>query len=293
MGVQTPHSLHFDNWKAQLTISPRTVVQYTKDVQLFIKQFPSIEDVTKKEVSLWMDKLTAKGDTRGIQHRIIKACRNYWKFLARYHIQGMVEAPFHQVILADKGKKKPPREPFKPHEIVELWTIARANDDYVLADLIAMGAYTGARVEELCSLLIKDVGDDVFNIIDAKTLAGVRSVPIHSHIKAIIKRLKENAEEDYLIPTLSFDRFNKRAGALIGRFSKMKTKAGYGATKTLHSLRHSFITSLSNASVLEFHIADIVGHEKKGITGKYTKGIDDDVKRVAIEKVSYSFPELT
>jgi integrase len=83
----------------------------------------------------------------------------------------MVEAPFYQVILADMGKKKAPRAAFKPHEIVELWHRAKDSKEDVLADLIVLGAYTGARIEELCSLMIKDVADDVFNIIDVKQRA--------------------------------------------------------------------------------------------------------------------------
>jgi len=294
MGVQTPHSLHFNNWKSQLTISPRTVEQYTKDAQLFIEQFPVIEGVSKKEVSLWLDALSAKGVTKSIQKRIIKGCRNYWKYLSRYNIKKMVEDPFHQVILADKGKKKAPREPFEPHELVELWTMARDKHEDVLADLIVLGAYTGARIEELCSLMVKDVAEDVFNIIDSKTSAGVRAVPIHSHIKPIIKRLRDNSKDGYLLPNLTVGRFGDRSNTMSNRFSKLKVKVGHGRTKVFHSLRHTLVTTLVNAGVMEFHIADIVGHEKKGVTGNvYAKAISIDVKRVAIEKVSYPFPDFS
>lgn len=293
MGMQTPNSLHFDNWKSQLTISPRTVEQYSKDVQLFIEQFPVIEDVSKKEVSLWLDGLSSKGMTKSIQKRIIKGCRNYWHYLSRYNIKEMVEDPFHRVILADKSKKKTSREAFEPNEIVELWNMAKDKQNDVLADLIALGSYTGARIEELCSLMVKDVSDDAFNIIDSKTAAGVRSVPIHSHIKAVVKRLRDNSTDGYLLPNLPFDKFGKRGGAMSGHFSKLKTKAGHGSLKVFHSLRHTMVTALVNAGVLEFHIADIVGHEKKGVTGNvYAKAISIETKREAIEKVSYPFPEL-
>lgn len=294
LGIQTPHSLYYDNWKSQLTISPRSIEQYSKDVQLFIEQFPVIEDVNRKDVSLWLDGLSAKGMTKSIQKRIIKGCRNYWHYLSRYNIKGMVEDPFHKVILADKGKKKAPRETFEPNEIVELWNMAKDKQDYVLADLIALGAYTGARIEELCSLMVKDVSDDVFNIIDSKTSAGVRAVPIHSHIKAVVNRLRDNSKDGYLLPNLPFDKFGKRSSTMTTAFSKLKIKAGHSPLKVFHSLRHTMVTALVNAGVLEFHIADIVGHEKRGVTGNvYAKAISIETKREAIEKVSYPFPELT
>ena len=294
LGIQTPHSLYFENWKQQLTISPRTVLQYTKDLQLFIEQFPVIEDVDKKGMSLWLDELAAKGVSKISQRRIIKACRNYWKYLSRYNIKGMVEDPFHNVILTDKGKKKVPRETFEPHEIVELWSMAKDRHDDVLADLIALGAYTGARIEELCSLMVKDVSEDVLNITDSKTSAGVRAVPVHSHIKPVVKRLIDGAKDGYLLPNLSLDKFGKRSNTMSSKFGKLKTKAGHGRLKVFHSLRHTLVTALVNAGVMEFHIADIVGHEKKGVTGNvYAKAIGIDVKRVAIEKVSYPLTELT
>ncbi|MFA7350833.1 MAG: tyrosine-type recombinase/integrase [Methylotenera sp.] len=293
-GIKTPHSLHFDNWKKQLTVTPRTIEQYSKDTKLFIEQFPIIEDVSKKEVSLWLDGLSAKGVTKDTQRRIIKGCRNYWKYLSRYNIKGMTDDPFYQVVIADKGKKKAPREPFEPHEIVELWSMAKDRQEDVLADLITLGAYTGARIDELCSLMVKDVAEDLFNIIDSKTSAGVRAVPIHSHIKLVIKRLKDNAKDGYLLPNLTLDKFGDRSSTMSSRFSKLKIKAGHSRLKVFHSLRHTFITALVNAGVMEFHIADIVGHEKKGITGNvYAKAISVEVKRKAIEKVSYPFPELS
>ena len=293
MGVQTPHTLHFDNWKSQLTVTPRTIEQYTKDAQLFIEQFPVIEDVSKKGVSLWLDGLSAKAVTKDTQKRILKACRNYWGYISRYNIKGMVEDPFHKVLQADKGKKKTPREAFEPHEMVTLWTMARDKQDDVLADLIVLGAYTGARIEELCSLMIKDVHEDYFKVVASKTNAGIRDVPIHSHIKSVIKRLKDGSKDGYLLPSLSLGKFGDRSNTMSGRFSKLKTKAGHGRLKVFHSFRHTLYTALSNVGTPEFHIYDIVGHEKRGLASVYAKATDIRVKRDAIEKVSYPFPELT
>lgn len=293
-GAKTLTESYFKQWKAQLNLTPRTIEQYSKDVKLFIEKFPVVDSVNKGDVSLWLDTLSAKSVTKDTQKRIIKGCRNYWKYLSRYNIKGMVEEPFHGVILADKGKKKAPREPFEPTEVVELWQMAKSNKDNVLADLILLGAYTGARIEELCGLMVKDVTEDVFNIIDSKTSAGNRSVPIHSHLKLVIKRLKDDSKDAYLLPELTLDKYGDRSPAMSSRFSKLKVKAGHGRLKVFHSLRHSLVTALVNAGVQEFHIADIVGHEKKGITGKvYSHTIPLEVKQDAIEKVKYSFPELT
>lgn len=52
-------------------------------------------------------------------------------------------------------------------------------------------------------------------------------------------------------------------------------------------------TTMVNAGVSEFVIHDIVGHEKKGVTGQsYIKTIKHEVKLEAIERMSYPFPDL-
>jgi integrase len=291
-GTQTPHSIHYDNWKAQLTISPRTIEQYSKDVNLFIEQFPTIEAVTKNEVRQWLDRLASNAVTKNTQKRIVKGCHNYWRFLSTYGIKGMVENPFLGVFQSDKGKIKPRREVFEPHEIIELWSMAKDAKEDVLADLIVMAAYTGARIDELCSLMVKDVTENAFSIIASKTYAGIRDVPIHSHIKPTFKRLKENSKDGYLLPDLALDRFGDRSNTMSSRFSKLKINAGHGRLKVFHSLRHTLMTDLSNAGVIVFHIADIVGHVKDGATGIYVHTTDIEVKRIAIEKISFPFPIL-
>lgn len=292
-GAKTLAEPYLSQWKTQLTLTPRTVEQYSKDALLFVQRFPFIEDVSKPKVSLWLDTLAAQGVSKDSQKRIIKGCRSFWKFVYRYGIKGMPEDPFHKVITTDKTKKKRPRETFEPQEIVTLWQMAKDRSDALLADLIAMGAYTGARIEELCNIKVNEVIEDAIKINDSKTPAGIRSIPIHSHLRPVIARLKDTSTDGYLLPGLTLDRFEDRSGAMSKRFGNLKTKAGHGRTKVFHCLRHTLITAMINAGVNEFVVQDIVGHEKKGVTGKnYVKTIKHEVKLEAIERVSYPFPEL-
>lgn len=156
-----------------------------------------------------------------------------------------------------------------------------------------MDAYTGEKIEELCTIKVNEVIEDAIKINDSKTPAGIRSIPIHSHLRPVIARLKDTSTDGYLLPGLTLDRFEDRSGAMSKRFGNLKTKAGHGRTKVFHCLRHTLITAMINAGVNEFVVQDIVGHEKKGVTGKnYVKTIKHEVKLEAIERVSYPFPEL-
>ena len=55
--------------------------------------------------------------------------------------------------------------------------------DPSLHSLMRLAAYTGCRIEELCSLKFDNVTDDCLEIKESKTSAGVRYVPIHRDIK--------------------------------------------------------------------------------------------------------------
>ena len=60
--------------------------------------------------------------------------------------------------------------------------IINATEDQQLIDLIKIVAHTGCRIEEICSLKTENIGHDRFEVIDAKTRSGWRTVPIHSEI---------------------------------------------------------------------------------------------------------------
>lgn len=62
-----------------------------------------------------------------------------------------------------------------------------------------MDAYTGAKIEELCTIKVSDVMEDTIKINDSKTSAGIRSIPIHRHIRPVIERLKTTSTDGYLM----------------------------------------------------------------------------------------------
>jgi hypothetical protein len=56
---------------------------------------------------------------------------------------------------------------------------ARKLEDADLVNVIELGRWTGARIEELCALKTERVHKDYFQVADAKTDAGWRDIPIH------------------------------------------------------------------------------------------------------------------
>lgn len=290
MGFSTPLNSHYDKWLAQITLVPKTKAQTVKDVDVFLARFTTIEKVTKQKVKEWVDEIQAIGNSVGTANRLLISSRNYWRYLQQQNIVSVDSEPLSLRGLLPTAKKKNKNGwiPFEPSSIVSIWNEAVSLEDQSLADLIYLGAYTGARIEEICAMKLDNVTDKFLKIVDSKTNAGIREVPIHSKLEPIIKRLKDSSEDGYLLTGLTFNKYGDRSNNLGKRFGKLKTKLGYSSNHVFHSIRKTLVTQLENAGVSEGVSADIVGHEKKTMTyGLYSGGNSLEVKKAAIERVRY------
>ncbi len=294
-GTKVLTSIHFEAWQAQLDLVPKTVEHMIKEVQVFIDRFATLDSVMKQSVKAWINDMSTKGRSNESNKRTLSFCRNYWKYLQTHDIVRADSDPFKGVLEISKSRKSTDtitRLPFSVSDIPKLYNQALAvKKDNQLADLILLGSYTGARIEEICSLKLTDITEDnSFKIIVAKTKAGVREVPIHTALIDVVNRLKEESTDGYLMSGLSLNKYGDRADAVGKRFGRLKTSLGYSSAYVFHSIRKTVVTLLENAGVTENVTADIVGHEKPRITyGLYSGGTSLEVKREALDKVSYPF----
>lgn len=181
--------------------------------------------------------------------------------------------------------------PFTAAEVSKLYdaALAKKKPDYALADLIAFGAYTGCRIEELAQLKAEHFTAHAFNVEDSKTAAGIRQVPVHQALSSVLKRLTERAEGGFLLAGSDEGAFGKRSDALGKRFGKLKTALGFGPQHVFHSIRKTVVSQLEQAGVNENTTADIVGHDKPRITyGLYSSGASLAQKAAALATIAYS-----
>jgi len=230
------------------------------------------------------------------------------------------ENPFADIRVKASKKKERRRDKFTKEEVVQIINgldnekLIRNKSNYWGA-LIAV--YTGARRNEIASLLPDDVKQDevtgiwYFDITDdeegksLKTQAAKRIVPVHSQLinsgfldfvkqsRAMRSKIKhEDGQEPRLLYDLTYTGHQKWGRNLGQWFNNTYLKAlGLKSEKkTLHSLRHSFITYLSAAGVDNASIKSLVGHEPDTVTtATYTHyGVDHlKVFKEAIEKLPY------
>lgn len=284
----------YDEWKGQLDLAPKTMDQMGRDVEKLVKHFVVLEKIAPKSVKSWVDDLAAKEHTHSSIERILKFCRNFWKYLRKTAVIELDAVdPFHGImsLMSEKvARNKQERAALSPEDIAKLHAAAVANGDQPLADIIALGAYTGARINELANMTLQGVTESgSFLIKDSKTKAGVREIPIHPAIEQLVARLKRDSKDGYLVPSDSVNQYGDRSPALGKRFGRLKDDLGFAkGSEVFHSIRKTLITLMENAGVPEGVAADIAGHKKQTMTyGLYSAGTMLEIKREAISKAVY------
>lgn len=170
-------------------------------------------------------------------------------------------------------------------------------DDHKWGTLLAM--FTGARLREVAQLVPSDIQceDGIWYIdINAdgenkslKSPAAKRRVPIHSELMRLgfLEWVEGCAKQPRLF--MSFTHNTKEGyGRNLGRwFGTFLTKIGMKEDGLVfHSLRHTAITRMRQASIELSLVQEIVGHERDTVTdGYFGEGYTLAQKQSAIEKI--------
>jgi integrase len=246
-------------------------------------------------VSAWLDSLKLASKTLT---QYLLAGSIFWKWAGKYDARWREEFkdranPFENHDLPQvrgRARVDAQRKDFKLEEISKLHGAALTEGHSTLADLILLGTYTGARIEELCQLkaehVIEPDGIKSFDIVDSKTAAGIRVVPVHPALSTLVDRLVEQSKGGYLVPSGSKNKYGIRSDALSKAFGRLKTTHGYGSQHVFHSIRMTVVTQLYRASVQGTLIAELVGHETGSVTfDVYSQGATAAQKLEAISKL--------
>jgi integrase len=155
-----------------------------------------------------------------------------------------------------------------------------------LHDLMRMGALSGARLDAIVDLRVKDCRNGIFLFKPQKREKGQRAVPIHSALVGIVKRriARKKPDED-LFPEWPAPRregsMRERSFKASNAFTDYRRSVGVddmveGKRRSLvnfHSFRRWFITEAERADQPESIIAAVVGHKRQGMTlGRYSSG---------------------
>ncbi|MFL2945433.1 MAG: tyrosine-type recombinase/integrase [Parvibaculales bacterium] len=291
-GKETRTDIYIDEWLSHWDVKPQTRNQGKRYVEELAARFPLLSMFSRKALKEWYQDLhkEKKISVKTFNGRL-SPCKRYWSYLQDKGVVSEAVNPFDKLGLRET-KRNNSRQPFSVLEIQKLYEHlkARSNQDPQLFQLFKLAIYTGARIEELCSIKIAEVGDGYIEISNSKTAAGVRQVPIHPEIAEMIDANRLNSKDGYLLSGLdgSSNQYDKRSAAIGKRFGRIKAELGFGREKVFHSIRKTVATQLEGAGVPENITADILGHEKQTITYEiYSGGTSLEQKADAILSLCY------
>lgn len=156
-----------------------------------------------------------------------------------------------------EAKRQRSRGVIGKDEIQMLWS--HKDDDYARIALVYI--YTGLRYSELRDLTPDRCHENYIEIINAKTAAGNRIVPLSDKVQQLLPIIN-------VPPRTTFER--KFRYFLPDHY--------------IHETRHTFITMLTEAGVDDRVIKAIVGHKSNNITEVYTH-ISLDVMLEAVNRL--------
>lgn len=246
----------------------------------FLKAMPYADEVTTESIEGFINNNLAHL-SKSTQINYLSSFKTFWRYLGRKKIVPRGTSLFDDLDLERKRyspkdlvKKRKHFTPSDYHKI--LGAIKLKNErDISLYHVIQLGAYTGCRIEELCSLKVEDVhlSEGYLQIRDAKTDAGNRRVPIHPTISELVTLLVATTEDSFLLSGLKINKYGNRSPTLKIMFSELKTSLGYGPDYVFHSFRKGVATQFEGAEVPESVAARILGHKLKTMTyGLYSGG---------------------
>lgn len=304
-GERTPIDKHHQKFLSASHVKPRTLADDMRAMKL-LKQWcqkigvsPYLQNMTKREAVRFCDELpslTPEKLSPVTLNKYVSRLSVYWSWLENRH---EVDAN----IWKGRRLKEPAQttdqkeRPFTDDEMV---TLLAGDAPPEMHDLMRIAALTGARLDAIVCLRVKDCRDDgVFVFKPQKKEPGPRLCPIHTELKEIIQRRTEGKEpEDDLFPEWPGV---KKAGSLRERSFKTSNQfteyrrsvhvdeQREGKRRGLvnfHSFRRWFITKAEQAGQPESTIAVVVGHKRTGMTfGVYSAGPLLEQARLCVEAV--------
>lgn len=154
------------------------------------------------------------------------------------------------------------RKPFNKKEVQAVWKWKDTNEYF---DIILMLIYSGCRISEILDLKKVNVNleEKWFDIVAAKTKAGIRKVPINEKILPFFEYWMTKNDCEYLLSTPDGQHFNYR-NYYDSYWTPLIEQMGMNHRP--HDTRHTCVSLLAAAGVDERLVKKIVGHKGQGVT---------------------------
>ncbi|WP_431855004.1 DUF6538 domain-containing protein [Azospirillum sp.] len=225
-------------------------------------------------------------------NRYVTSLSCAWKW-AKTRQEAGGDNPFDGLFRPVNKKNSDEYVPFETDELNRLFIPRPANP--ILWEIPMVGLYTGMPLNEICSLAWENVRQENgiwhFDIVASKSDAGVRPVPLHDKLMWLLDR-RANDPKQRLWPQLKpggpDEKLSWNASKAFSTFRRDREVIGVGR-KAFHSFRKNVVRCLERARVPQTEAAEIIGHEKHGITYRVYNpdGLTMKQRKEVIDKIQY------
>jgi len=286
------HITQFLHYLSVKNFSPRTIEAYQHDLSKFVEFLESlnranVKTVSRDDIGLFLSHLKNEGykkpNSAITMARKIASIKSFFKWLTRRKV--LKENPAIDI----ETPKIPEREPsyLTQEEYQRLLATVKfkATPYYCLRDLAIVGMFlgTGVRLSELVGLKLENI-----NLQESQESICVRgkgnkerTIPLNANVlNALATYLKKRPEVESKFLFLSRLGDGLSTGGVYHLIKRYLKEADIKKEKVgVHSLRHTFATSLlNNQNVNIIHIQQLLGHKKLETTRRYLHINDLDLR---------------
>lgn len=302
-GERTPILVFVDQWLSDRGDLAKRTAKHYRDTITQVVAFAAKESIPQTlegfershAGDLISQRFLAPNVPYKTARKFVSAASSYWNWLsAKGKLpRGAPDNPWRGQVMPQKpsrrrGNAKSEPRAFTDDEVSTL--LYRGEPDDVLRDFMMIAALSGMRIDEIGRIKVQNVDikfTNALSIEEAKSDAGVRTVPIHPRIESIIKRrIANKSPDDWLFPELPEyppESLSERTMTITKRFVTYRRGLGVdervegkrNSRITFHSFRKWFTTKAERASIPKSTVAFVVGHEegREGMTfGLYSDG---------------------
>ena len=260
------------HWMQQKRYSANTIKTYISFIHSFFADHPHLDwDAVTEEIILNYNhkQFIEEGRSYSTQNQWINAIKLYLKV--------------HHLDIGDLEDIERPRKKYNLPNVLsleEVQSILRSVNNMKHKTLLMLIYSSGLRIGDALRLELKDIKSDeqLIHIRGGKGNKD-RLVPLS---KVMLEQLRlyyhAYKPETYL--------FEGKVGKLYARssaqkvFKKAVARAGIKRRVTLHTLRHSYATHLTNRGVNVQYLQEILGHKSPKTTMLYTHLSGKDIRNI-------------
>ncbi len=271
--------------KNERRYSPHTVKSYINDIKQYelflLENNSSVLKASYQDIRFWLISII-ENNTKKTVNRKISSIKTLYKFLIKYNY--IKTNPANKISLIKNDKNIPEfitedKVNYLIDEIEFPETFEGERDKLVIEMLFS----TGIRKAELINLKERDIDFYSENITVLGKRNKERIIPITKTLKNNIKKYlqkkqKENLTNEYLFVTnKNKQMYPKLVYRIVNKYISLITTQ---QSKSPHTLRHSFATSLLNNGADINAVKELLGHSSLAATQVYTHNTFEKLKKV-------------